>query len=103
MRASVLSLAFLLFAGAAWADDVRFPERNTPAFVIPVPGDWVASTDNDDNMQVSSRAKNVLLVLSIGPSAGSLDDFAAGMLQSDRKSTRLNSSHYSRSRMPSSA
>ena len=82
MRASVLSLAFLLFAGAAWADDVRFPERNTPAFVIPVPGDWVASTDNDDNMQVSSRAKNVLLVLSIGPSAGSLDDFAAGMLQS---------------------
>jgi hypothetical protein len=82
MRAAVLSLAFVLFAGAAAADDIRFPERDTPAFVIPMPDDWVASIDNDENMQVSARAKNVLLVLAIGSSAGSLDDFAAGMLQS---------------------
>jgi hypothetical protein len=82
MRAVVLSLALMLCAGAARADDVRFPERATPAFVVPLPQDWVASVDNDDNMQVSSRAKNALLVLAIGPSAGSLDDFAAGMLQS---------------------
>ena len=82
MRTAVISLAFLLFAGAARADDVRFPERASPAFVIALPQDWVASTDNDENMQVSSRAKNALLVLAIGPSAGSLDDFAAGMLQS---------------------
>jgi hypothetical protein len=82
MRLVYLTLAWLLWAGAASATDVRFPEAGNPAFAFPIPDDWVASTDNDGNMQVQQRINNVLLVLSIGPdSTANLDDFAAALLK----------------------
>lgn len=85
MRLGVLSLILVLFgAGAAMAVEqpMRFPETGNPAFAFVLPDDWTASTDADDNMQVASRQKTVLLILSISPDAtASLDDYAATMLK----------------------
>jgi hypothetical protein len=80
MRVAVA--AALLWAGPARAEEVRFPETGGPAFDFQVPDDWVTTTDNDGNMEVAQRIKNVTLVLSIGADAtANLDDYAARMLK----------------------
>ncbi|HWY60544.1 MAG TPA: hypothetical protein VNW15_01455 [Rhizomicrobium sp.] len=82
MRLAFFPLALLLWAGAAEATDIRFPETGNPAYAFQIPDDWVASTDTEGNMQVQQRINKVLLVLAIGPDAGaSLDEFAADMLK----------------------
>ena len=47
MRLVFLFLACLLWAGAASAAEVRFPETGGPAFAFELPVEWVTATDND--------------------------------------------------------
>jgi hypothetical protein len=75
------AIGILLFAGAAAAETVRFPETGDPAFVIQTPDGWTHMPDGNGNMLLVAGDKSASYALTIGTYSGTLDDLAADSMK----------------------
>jgi len=74
MRALIL-LSLLLAAGAAGADEMRYPATGVPAVTFKVPDGWSAK-EADGKLQAASADGSATVTIAIVPFAGDMEELA---------------------------